>query len=156
MPAAPKPKPRIYLAAPLFALHERQWNRQLAERLEAMLRCSVLLPQDFEPAEPDEAARHRALFRLCIDGIDQCDAVLAILDGPDADSGTAFEMGYAYAIGKPLVAIRTDYRPQHDQGSNLMLTRACSAFLHLVEPTADVDGVAAAITRKLTAVLEKR
>jgi nucleoside 2-deoxyribosyltransferase len=33
--------------------------------------------------------------------IDGCDGVLAILDGPDVDSGTAAEIGYAFARQKP-------------------------------------------------------
>ena len=35
--------------------------------------------------------------------IDAGDAVLAILDGPDADSGTSVELGYAHARGIPVV-----------------------------------------------------
>jgi nucleoside 2-deoxyribosyltransferase len=38
--------------------------------------------------------------------IDNCDAVLANLDffrGPEPDSGTCFEVGYAVARGKPVV-----------------------------------------------------
>jgi nucleoside 2-deoxyribosyltransferase len=38
--------------------------------------------------------------------IDACDAVLANLDffrGPEPDSGTCFEVGYAVARGKPVV-----------------------------------------------------
>ena len=42
--------------------------------------------------------------------IDRCDAVLAVLDGPDVDSGTAAEIGYATALGKPVVGLRTDFR----------------------------------------------
>lgn len=38
------------------------------------------------------------------------DAVLAILDGSDVDSGTAAEVGYACALGKPVVGLRTDLR----------------------------------------------
>ncbi len=43
--------------------------------------------------------------------IDRCDAVLAILDGVDVDSGTASEIGYAFAKGKRIVGYRGDFRP---------------------------------------------
>jgi nucleoside 2-deoxyribosyltransferase len=36
--------------------------------------------------------------------------VLAVLDGVDVDSGTASEIGFAYACGKPIAGIRTDFR----------------------------------------------
>lgn len=51
-----------------------------------------------------EAARR--IYRANVAHIDSCDAVLANLDffrGPEPDSGTCFEVGYAVARGKPVV-----------------------------------------------------
>lgn len=42
--------------------------------------------------------------------IDRCDAMLAVLDGSDVDSGTASEIGYAFARGKFIVGYRGDFR----------------------------------------------
>lgn len=42
--------------------------------------------------------------------IDRSDAVFAILDGVDVDSGTAAEIGYAFAKGKYVCGLRTDFR----------------------------------------------
>jgi nucleoside 2-deoxyribosyltransferase len=42
--------------------------------------------------------------------IDRCDALLAVLDGTDVDSGTAAEIGYAFARGKPIIGYRGDFR----------------------------------------------
>lgn len=42
--------------------------------------------------------------------IDRSDAVLAVLDGPDVDSGTAAEIGYAAARDIPIIGLRTDLR----------------------------------------------
>jgi len=42
--------------------------------------------------------------------IESCDLLLAILDGSDIDSGTASEIGYAFAKGKPILGYRSDYR----------------------------------------------
>lgn len=42
--------------------------------------------------------------------INRADAILAILDGTDVDSGTAAEIGYAAAQGRPIVGLRTDFR----------------------------------------------
>jgi nucleoside 2-deoxyribosyltransferase len=42
--------------------------------------------------------------------IDESRAVLASLDGQDVDSGTALEIGYAFAKGLLVVGVRTDIR----------------------------------------------
>ena len=40
--------------------------------------------------------------------------LLAILDGSDVDSGTAAEIGYAAALGKPIAGVRSDLRMSGD------------------------------------------
>lgn len=45
-----------------------------------------------------------------IELIRQCDGMVADLDGTDVDSGTAFEMGVAYILGKPIVGYKGDWR----------------------------------------------
>ncbi len=78
--------------------------------------------------KPDFVPR---LYRLLIEAIDRCDAVVAILDGPDSDSGTCVEIGYAQAKGKPIIGIRTDFRDGDIQGLNVMSVGACSAIIKL-------------------------
>lgn len=53
----------------------------------------------------DPAAQARWIYEANIGLIAQADAVLANLDffrGPEPDSGTCFEVGYAVALGKPV------------------------------------------------------
>ena len=40
--------------------------------------------------------------------------MVAVLDGPDVDSGTAAEIGFASALGKPIVGYRSDLRLSGD------------------------------------------
>jgi len=42
--------------------------------------------------------------------LDAADLVVAVLDGSDVDSGTAAEIGYAFARGKKIVGYRSDLR----------------------------------------------
>ena len=66
--------------------------------------------------------------------LDWADMVVACMDGPDPDSGTAWECGYAYAKGKPIVCFRTDFRISGDtKGApyNLMLTESAAARLEV-------------------------
>jgi nucleoside 2-deoxyribosyltransferase len=46
--------------------------------------------------------------------IERSDVVFAILDGVDVDSGTASEIGYAFAKGKPILGYRGDFRLSAD------------------------------------------
>jgi nucleoside 2-deoxyribosyltransferase len=55
-------------------------------------------------------------------GIDEADLVIAVLDGSDVDSGTAAEIGYAYAKGKHVCGYRSDFRLSADnEGSTVNL-----------------------------------
>jgi len=52
-------------------------------------------------------ARNAEMIRACA-------GVLALLDGSDVDSGTAAEIGYAAALGRPVVGLRSDIRTAGD------------------------------------------
>jgi nucleoside 2-deoxyribosyltransferase len=70
----------------------------------------------------EEANLHQGRRNLRL--IDESRAVLASLDGQDVDSGTALEIGYAFAKGLLIVGLRTDIRRCSDnEGSvvNLMV-----------------------------------
>ncbi|PKG33233.1 nucleoside 2-deoxyribosyltransferase [Methanoregula sp.] len=116
---------RVYLAAPLFSAAERTYNAYITGLLRKNF-FSVHLPQD---AGDDSAARgkkeHERLFRLNLAALENSDIVVAVIDGADADSGTSWEMGYAYARGKKIIALRTDFRQVGiDEQVNLMLEQS--------------------------------
>jgi nucleoside 2-deoxyribosyltransferase len=46
--------------------------------------------------------------------------MIAILDGPDVDSGTAAEIGYAFARGKLIVGYRGDFRLSADNEGSIV------------------------------------
>jgi nucleoside 2-deoxyribosyltransferase len=46
--------------------------------------------------------------------------VFAVLDGPDVDSGTASEIGYAYARQKLIVGYRGDFRLSADNEGGIV------------------------------------
>lgn len=126
---------QIYLAGPLFTQAERAWNVTVAEGLRAA-GLGVFLPQAEEPAEPTPTA----LYENNLRGLRAADVVVAVLDGPDPDSGTAWECGYAAGIGKPVVTVRTDFRRAGDDPAadlNLMLSQ--SARANLAAPSLEWD-----------------
>ena len=116
---------KLYLAGPLFSLAEQRFNVDLARFLKKK-GFKVWLPQTHEPR--DKTAK--AIFDMDVEGLDWADMVVACMDGPDPDSGTAWECGYAFAKGKPIVCYRTDFRLSGDtEGApyNLMLTESATA-----------------------------
>jgi nucleoside 2-deoxyribosyltransferase len=85
------------------------WSHTDPRRVEAIERM---------PDGPERRAAWRTLNReigatnrAAIDGVQ---AVVAVLDGTDVDSGTAAEIGYAFARGKLIVGYRGDFRLSAD------------------------------------------
>lgn len=52
--------------------------------------------------------------------IRRADALLAVLDGTDVDSGTAAEVGFAAALGKPTIGLRLDTRRTGDNDGTIV------------------------------------
>jgi nucleoside 2-deoxyribosyltransferase len=148
---------KIYFAGPLFTIAERRFNRELArEIVSALPRCEVILPQDrAEQFVDDGKMNFDAIVRDCIEQIDRADAVVAILDGSDSDSGTSWECGYAFARDKTIIGVRTDLRGSEDEGLNAMLRRTCrdviafAATREKIKPLA--REIAGAIKRSIAA-----
>ena len=130
----------IYLAGPLFTHAELMWNLRLSEIIKSKRKdLAIFLPQEHEKeAIVDGKLDLNKIFRVCIDGIDSSDILVAILDGTDSDSGTCFECGYAYAKCKPVIGVRTDIRGGHDNGLNAMLNHSCNSVI-LCEPGKDLE-----------------
>jgi nucleoside 2-deoxyribosyltransferase len=136
---------KLYLAGPLFTTPERLWNEALANQLE-MAGHEVHVPHLHPPA--DRSAR--TIFLKDKAGIDWADGVVAIMDGPDPDSGTAWECGYAFGQGKPVVLFRCDFRASGDSVDmpyNAMLVGAADAHIEL--PLATAEEAAGAIASAL-------
>ncbi len=136
-------KKQIYLAGPLFSKGERDFNILLRNRLVKM-GFSVFLPQ--EDGNDTESSRHeerqKMIFENDIRGIDRSDILLAVLDGgSDVDSGTAWEMGYAYARGIPVLGLKTDFRTFGEEGIvNLMMEMSMEALERDIESITNVLG----------------
>lgn len=116
----------IYLAGPLFTRAEYQFNEELAYDLKE-IGFEVFLPQE----KCKGVLNTREIFTICKAGIEASDIVIAILDGADADSGTCWEVGFAYAIGiSRIIALRTDFRQSGDtQGFNAMLYNSATKVI---------------------------
>ena len=142
----------IYLAGPVFTLAERRFNEDLAGELERLCpSLQVFLPQRYDKEFEDSPDRSRRMFTSLMGALDNCEVVVAVLVGPDADSGTSFEMGYAHGRGKMVIGVRTDFRGSKDHGLNLMLSNACSDLVMEPSTTTTPGLLAERIVSVLTA-----
>ncbi len=110
---------KAYVAGPLFDEGERWWIEKV-EQLVADAGFETFLPHRDNP--PKDEFNVRQIFENDKRGVDECDVVVASLNGVTTDDGTAWELGYAYATGKHLIGLHTDWRNRFDdQVVNLML-----------------------------------
>jgi len=130
----------------LFKTAEQEFNSRLKQHL-IEYGHGVWLPQD----ESDEQTGEKAateIFSKDVEGIDWADVVVANMDGPDPDSGTCWECGYAYRK-KPVVIFRTDFRIEGGIAPyNLMLTESATKIV-TVQPFSSSDAVAQQINHAL-------
>ena len=114
----------VYLAAPLFSEAECDFNRKLRDEIKSA-GFNVFLPQEDSNNVRDEKNRQNIIFNKNVDAIENSSIIVAVIDGTDVDSGTAWEIGYAFARGKPIIGLRTDFRTLGIEGTvNLMIERS--------------------------------
>lgn len=125
---------RVYQAGPLFTEAEIRWHRAFRDQL-AAADIRVIWPGEFFSQREIEELGADAPLRIMErdrNAIDVCDAVVALLDGPQVDDGTAWEIGYAFAKDIPVIGIRTDFRRSGDTPHsrvNAMIEGSCVAIV---------------------------
>jgi nucleoside 2-deoxyribosyltransferase len=101
-------RPRLYLAGPDVFRPDAiaHGHRLVALCAERGFEGLYPLDNDFAFDPDDLPGMARRIYQANLARIDACDAVVANLDffrGPEPDSGTCFEVGYAVDRGKPVV-----------------------------------------------------
>jgi nucleoside 2-deoxyribosyltransferase len=122
-------RPRCYVASPLgFSeagrdYYARRYVPALAEHVEPVDPWSLSLPAEFEAAAAEGrerefgievGARNAAAIRSAA-------LLIAQLDGQEVDAGTASEVGYAAALDRPCLAVRSDLRATGEPGMQVNL-----------------------------------
>jgi nucleoside 2-deoxyribosyltransferase len=123
--------PQVYVAGPLFDEGERWWI-ETVDRAVAGCGFRTFLPHRDNP--PKDEHNVRAIFDNDRRGIDTSVLVVANLNGITTDDGTAWEIGYAYARGIPVVGLHTDWRRRFDhEVVNLMIECSLVALVHSID-----------------------
>ncbi len=112
-----------YIAGPLFNEKEREFLEEINSVCRAIGISTYLPSQDGGLLNQDNDDE---VFQTDIEALNKADIVVASLNGVDVDSGTAFELGYAFAKGKKLFGLHTDFRTFSPTSEvNLMLLKSC-------------------------------
>jgi len=123
----------VYLAGPLFSDADKLFLERMVDGLAA---ASGLHPvADFflphrDAGEVESGGHLGDVFEFDMQRLNGANVVVALLDGQDADSGTCIELGYAYARGKKIFGLITDFRAYNSTGGerhrpNLMVWGVC-------------------------------
>jgi len=137
----------VYLAGPLFSEQDRELLVRISSRMEeAGLACFVPHREVGDLSEiakqHTERIARQFVFESDINGLKECALVCALLDGTDVDSGTAAEMGIAFATGKPILGLCTDLR-RRGKTVNNVIWGFCDSGSKIYETVDDL--VAAAV-----------
>lgn len=112
---------QIFLAAPLFNESEREFNEKVAEDLREA-GFDVWMAQEAPFIKEGSHEEKKKIYEKDISALKPSDVVVAVLDGVEVDAGVAFEIGFAKALGKPIIGLKTDYRTfSRMEEVNLML-----------------------------------
>lgn len=120
-----------YIAGPLFNAKEREFLEEINAICKAIGISTYLPSQDGGLLSRNNSEK---VFQTDIDALNKAEVVVANLNGVDVDSGTAFEIGYAFAKGKKLFGLHTDFRTFSPTSEvNLMMLKSCVMCYSLQE-----------------------
>ena len=127
---------KVYLASPFFDDAELERVDKVKEILN-LKGLEVFSPKEHqnEHLEFGSIEWRKATFENDVKHIDWCDVVVAIIcKGNYDDSGTAWELGYAYATNKPVVLVNIT-----GETINLMIADSIHALITSYDELKEYD-----------------
>ena len=119
---------KVYIAGTLFNIHEKKYLEEIAEILESN-GYDCFLPHRDQTVDPEELKgvdmsqeTKDTIFQTDLDALKKADITVALITGQDIDSGTCSEIGYTYALKKPVLAIDAEERRYRNLFVEGMLT----------------------------------
>ena len=139
---------KIYLASPWFNNKERVMYRGILDKMRKEGH-EVYAPIEHEIPNAWEASNAewgRAVFNADVEAIRNCDEVWVLNFGMYSDSGTAWECGFAYGIGKPVRQLV--YGMGEDKTYSLMMINGCEEWDFMLNYLGDSDKLGVDIEQK--------
>ena len=99
----------IYIAGPFFTDKERAFLKTVIESVKKFFPDEELfIPMEHFIPNGENLSNNEwaeAVFKMDVEALNKCDRVVAAYLGLYSDTGTAWEIGYAYAKGIPVTLI---------------------------------------------------
>ena len=99
----------IYIAGPFFTDEEREFLKIVIESTKEFFPDEELfIPMEHFIPNGENLSNNEwaeAVFKMDVEALNKCDRVVAAYLGLYSDTGTAWEIGYAYAKGIPVTLI---------------------------------------------------
>ena len=96
----------IYIAGPFFTDKERDFLKIVIEFVKKMFPdAELFIPMEHFIPNGENLSNNEwaeAVFKMDVEALNKCDRVVAAYLGLRSDTGTAWEIGYAYAKGIPV------------------------------------------------------
>jgi nucleoside 2-deoxyribosyltransferase len=131
---------KIYIAGPLFNVHEKKYLEDIAEVLEGTDFDCFLPHRDQTGIDPEELKNNEMsqetkdiIFQTDIEALKGADLIVALVTGQDIDSGTASEIGFMFANNKPVLAITAEERRYRNLFTEGMFTSSVSNVEDLLD-----------------------
>ena len=120
---------KVYIACTLFNIHDKKYLEEIAEILESNgydcflpHRDQVVKLEERRSVDLMSQETKDTIFQTDLDALEKADITVALITGQDIDSGTSSEIGYTYAMKKPVLAIDADERRYRNLFVEGMLT----------------------------------
>ena len=96
----------IYIAGPFFTDKERAFLKNLIRSVKKMFPNEELfIPMEHFIPNGENLSNNEwaeAVFKMDVEALNKCNHIIAAYSGLYSDTGTAWEIGYAYAKGIPV------------------------------------------------------
>lgn len=120
---------KIYLASPFFNPLELEVYHETIRRLRSK-GYEVYVPQEHEIKNAWELSNYEwahKVFEEDVRAIENCDVVMILNFGMYSDSGTAWESGFAFALGKTCIQVLCG--ADENTTYSLMMTNGCHKII---------------------------
>ncbi len=121
---------KVYLASPFF--NEKELDAVMkAEQILEGKHFNVFSPRKLDYSDLGIGTNEwsKAIYKTDIEEIHNADVMVVLYHGNYSDSGTAYEIGYAVALGKKVILVHVD---RHND-SNLMCHEGAHTNIYLDE-----------------------
>jgi len=102
-----KNQKKIYIAGPLCEKENRDFLEQI-EKICKDLGFEIFLPHRDAGLYKGDETKINQISKKDLQEIYNCDLMIGVLNGIYVGAGTAWEMGYAQAINKKVIGLKTD------------------------------------------------